>query len=96
MARSETEVRPNWILSLRVWWAFAWRLALVTAVVGPVFNYSIVTWAQESDFLFFLILGLGATAFMVADVWVMHTLLQKRFGAYRITVMKTQPDAEPS
>ena len=94
MAAGETEVRPGWVLSMRVWWAFTWRIVLISCVVGPIFNYLIATWGEQSDFLFYLIMVLGAVVIVLGDVWVMHMLLQKRFGAYRITVMKTEPGAE--
>lgn len=96
MREGETEVKPGWVLSLRVWWAFMWRIILISSVIGPVFNYLIVIWGDKSDFLYYLLMFLGGAVILFGDIWVMHTLLQKRFGNYRITVFKAEAGSKAS
>jgi hypothetical protein len=78
------EIKPNWKIGLRVWWAFAWRSGLLTYASTFLLDFCL-------DFM-----GVSGTveallSFLVV-VWVQiivcQNVLDRHFGGFRIAVLR--------
>jgi hypothetical protein len=86
----EVEVKADWKVALRFWWAFMWRLFLYNAVIGTAFTLALKQFGGRNEALDNGMLLVSAVVFLGLEIFLMRSLLSKRFGSFRIAVMKIE------
>mgnify|MGYP001769822365 CR=1 FL=1 len=88
-----SEVEVTWGRAVRVWWSLVWRTVLFGVLaglgVGFVFSFlgSIAGMSQGSIFIYSTIAGY-ATGIPIG-IWVLKTVLSKRFSDFRLALIST-------
>jgi hypothetical protein len=90
------EVKPNWWIALRVWWAYTWRLLLFTFVAGLPFTLLVKQFGGRSELVDNLIFLTSSLVFILVEVAVMGRLLRRDFGSFRIAIVKKTPGHQDS
>lgn len=89
------EVKVNWQVQCRIWFAIFWRSAAILFVIAVVivgvdemFNLPRVLIIQSRDIAMWLMIPI--------TLWATGKALNKTFGRYRLAVIDMQPDLAPS
>ena len=86
-----TEITPNWVQFVKIWWTFTWRQALIiglvgftsaglVSVVGVAAGYS---FSSLDRFVRFLLIVVGLFASIVS----LRSLLSTEWKGFRIAVV---------
>ena len=90
MSTREIEVQPDWMMALRFWWAFMWRLFLYNAVIGSLCTLAYRQFGGKNDLTDVLMTAISAVIFFSLEIWLMRGLLSRRFGNFRIAVFRQE------
>ena len=85
------ELKVTWTRAAKVWWSLAWRMVVFGTLAGLVM--ALILWgvlgdAEEIELYSQL---LGYLLSVPIGIWVVHTVLTREFGEYRIVLV---PSAE--
>jgi ABC-type uncharacterized transport system permease subunit len=86
------EVELTWGRVVKVWWSLLWRGLLLAFLVGAVLGFIIgfVGGVARIDktIISRLCLMVGALSGIPVGLWVLKKVLQKKFGDFRIALLK--------
>lgn len=94
MNEQEIEVQPTWFLALRFWWAFMWRLFVFNGIIVFFYMQAFHWFGGKNDILDQTLIAISALVFLALEIWLVRSLLSKRFGPFRITVLAVKPLGE--
>jgi hypothetical protein len=84
----EVEVQPTWWLSLRFWWAFMWRLFSFNLLVVGFYMLAFRLVGGYNELLDNGLAAISAVLFFILEIWLMRSLLSRRFGRFRVAVFE--------
>lgn len=88
------EVNPTWGIALRIWLAMVWRVLL--AMLVGMFLFLLVEYflfrGQDVEEMRAQFLSLFLLPFAI---WSVRAVLNKNFGAYRVSLVKRPPAEKP-
>ncbi|MBD3584688.1 SoxR reducing system RseC family protein [Salinimonas sp. HHU 13199] len=93
---SSTSTTITWSMAARVWWSLTWRTLVfifpAVFIVGLVIG-TMMAIADVPPGPYILLAQLaGAIISLVMSIWIIKTLLSKRYSTFSITVTRHQPD----
>src|SRR5690349_17412263 len=94
MGASETEIRPNWFVAVRVWWAFVWRDLALSMIAGSLFTYLLETYGRQDEGIANLIFVGSGFVFIGIQVFVFRHIISSRYGNFRVAILKQEPLAQ--
>lgn len=98
--RSADYVQPNLGHAMRIWWAFYWRNAIISGILGVALNYA-VRWIYENTHVPGKLLrpilqfGVYVLSYLTA-IFIIHYVLRKRFRKFRIVLLTSFGSPETS
>lgn len=86
----EIEIKPTWLLTFRFWWAFTWRLFSFNLLISGVYWLAYQWVGGHNETLDATLLAISAVLFLALEIWLMRTLLSRRFGPFRVAVFRVE------
>jgi len=94
MADAATPIEPTWEIAAKVWWAFIWRSALFSILIGiglgMIVGFFGVIVGLPPGFMVSLSSLLGIVLGVSVSVWAMKMVLNKKFKQFQIVLIQTQ------
>lgn len=76
----------------QVWWAFTWRATLYAllsgAIIGVVVGLICAVFGSDPQRLLPFNLLLGAAVGILASIWVISKILNKKFSSFRVALIQ--------
>ena len=88
--RQETEVPASWREAVRVWWALAWRAALIGLVASGGLTLLLGTVGRQNETLNSIIYVFSAGFSIAVEIWLIRHMLRQDFGSFRIAVLRKE------
>jgi hypothetical protein len=94
MESIDTDNGVEWETALRFWWAFTWRSSIF--LIGPLILLAVLSFflpaIVRGEYLKAIRLFVGLASIPI-QISILRSLLIKRFGNFRLTVIREDPDA---
>lgn len=94
MAYEATPIEPTWEMAAKVWWAFIWRSAIFSVLIGVVVGLVIGFFASilgiSAGFLMSVSSIIGLALGIGVSIWAMKMILAKKFKTFQVVLIQTK------